>query len=649
MIQRTIQVLEFDKVRTMLSNYACTDYAKNKLLELQPYLSEREVLARIKETTEARRMLDCFGQPPISAMKEMENILVLTEKGGMLVPEQLNQAVLFITSCNRLKSYLKKTESLHVDLAYYGDSIIDLTTIVNEINLAIRGNEVDDNATKELKNIRRNINQIKSEVKTKMENLLRSKKDWFTDDFVSSRNGHYVLPVKKEFKNQVGGSVLDISSTGSTYFIEPNAVIKLEDELSLLYLQEENEVRRILYSLTALIGDHTEAIKLNMEAMTTLDFIFAKAKLSAEMKAIPAAMNTTRYIHIVNGRHPLIPASVCVPLNFTIGEGIHGIIITGPNTGGKTVTLKTVGLLEIMAQSGLHVPCEQADLCMNNLILCDIGDGQSITENLSTFSAHISNIINILELAGKDSLVLLDELGSGTDPAEGMGIAIAILEELHTKNCLFLATTHYPEIKEYANHTDGLLNAKMTFDKDSLKPLYQLEIGKAGESCALYIAKQLGLPKKMLERAYQEAYCKGPLSSKETIDPDFINSACEQINSKQTAPSITVSQTQQPVTPAKTHSMRFQIGDSVVVYPQKKIGIVFQRANEKGEVGVQIQKKKQFINHKRLKLKASAADLYPEDYDFSIIFDSVENRKARHKMDKGYQEDLEIKYEPEIH
>jgi dsDNA-specific endonuclease/ATPase MutS2 len=382
--------------------------------------------------------------------------------------------------------------------------------------------------------------------------------------------------------------------------------------------------------------------------METLDFIFAKAKLSLDMKAIPATINANRHIHIENGRHPLLKTTECVPLNFTIGDDVTGIVITGPNTGGKTVALKTVGLLDLMAQSGLHVPCENANLCLNNAVLCDIGDGQSITENLSTFSSHITNIINILNDTNGDSLILLDELGSGTDPAEGMGIAIAILEELMQKGCLFVATTHYPEVKEYANKTEGLLNAKMAFDRESLKPLYRLEIGEAGESCALYIAKRLGLPKKMLERAYQEAYCRDTSITHQKLESGFLDNPVENTDARINTP-LSLSRIEKAIPPktVNTRSQRFHIGDSVVVYPQKKIGIVYKMADEKGDVGVQIQKKKELINHKRLQLKVAASEMYPEDYDFSIVFDSVANRKARHKMDKGYQPDLAIVYEKE--
>lgn len=645
MLEKSIKALEFNKILEMAAEYAVTEQAKQKLIELRPYMNQGEVNGRLKDTTEARLILDQIGTPPLPTMKDIRMLLEQAQKGAMLIPEQLNSIGLFINGCRRMKAFLARAESLGVDIAGYGGSIHELSSLYKEIDNSIRNNAVDDNASKELKSIRRSMEQIRTEMKTKLENLLRSKKEWFTDGYVSTRNGHFVLPVKKEYKNMLSGSVLDISSSGSTYFMEPMVVSKLKDELSLLEIAESNEERRILYVLSSMVVEEAHPITLNMEAIETLDFIFAKAKLSLDMKAVPPTINVKRTIRIENGRHPLIKPSECVPLNFNLDNHISGIVITGPNTGGKTVALKTVGLFQLMAQSGLHVPCDRADLCMNNIVLCDIGDGQSITENLSTFSSHITNVINILNLIDKDSLVLLDELGSGTDPAEGMGIAIAILDELVSRECLFVATTHYPEVKEYADHTPGLLNARMAFDRESLKPLYRLEIGEAGESCALYIAKRLGLPKHMLERAYQEAYCRKSASRNVIPNPDFLKDAPEKKQNATPLPKITLTKKISPPKALSSRSQRFNVGDCVLVHPQKKIGIVYKKANEKGEVGVQIQKSKQLINHKRLQLKVAAAEMYPENYDFSIIFDTVANRKLRKKMEKGHQPGMELKYD----
>lgn len=651
--------LEYNKIIDMLCQFAMSERARTKLSKLKPYLSEAECRERMQETTDARRILESQGTPPLAAMTDLDKILELCSKGAMLVPDQLVLAAQFLISCRRMKSYLKKAEASGGEIAYYGGSINELGDLLEEIDRSIRNGRVDDSASPRLRDIRRKLESTGSQVKTKLDSLLRSKKEWFTDSFVSIRNGHFVLPVKKEYRSLVTGTVIDTSTTGGTVFIEPVAVQKLQTEISLLQMEEENEIRKILYTLTALVDEQRAAIYLNMDAMETLDMVFAKAKLSVQMKAIPVKVAVSRKMLIKAGRHPLLNQSVCVPLDFEIGCGINGVIITGPNTGGKTVALKTAGLLSMMAQSGLHVPAAQgSEFCMNNMVLCDIGDGQSISENLSTFSSHINNIIDILSTATRESLVLLDELGSGTDPAEGMGIAIAILEELKRKECLFVATTHYPEIKEYARKAEKLVNARMAFDKESLKPMYRLEIGEAGESCALYIAKRLGFPEHLLRIAHEQAY--GQKFSSNTVQTNSYNDEflfAEQDNGEEASSNRRKSERESlnpkpaPVLrgekepPKPNRSSRFNIGDSVMIYPQREIGIVYQTANEKGEIGVQSRDRKRLIPHKRLKLHVPAGELYPPDYDFSIVFDTVANRKARKKMEKGHNPELIIRYD----
>lgn len=629
-------ILEFDTIRNELSEQAVSRKAKDKILALQPFLNESHCRSRIKETSQARLILERYGTPPLSIMKDLDKIFDLTQIGSVLDTDQLTCVAGFIASCGRMKRYLKKAEETGTELALCGNSFYAAETLYNEIDRSIRNNEIDDRASPALHDIRRKIENTANAVKVKLENMLRSKKEYFADDYVTTRKGRPVLSVKKEYKNQIAGTVVDTSGTGSTYFIEPEAVRKLQDELAGLRIDEENEILRILYTLTSLVGDNISELRSNMDCMETLDFAFAKAKLSVKQNAIPAPVVTERKIKIVQGRHPLLKQDGCVPLDFEIGGEIRGVVITGPNTGGKTVALKTVGLLSLMAQSGLHIPAvEGSVLCMHDHILCDIGDGQSITENLSTFSSHITNIIDILKNISCESLVLLDELGSGTDPAEGMGLAIAILDELKQKNCLFIATTHYPEVKEFVRNTGGLINARMTFDRESLMPLYKLEIGEAGESCALYIAQKLGFPGHLLNRAQREAY--GNAAAETAFK--------EEKNSVSAAGGIIKKEIPKKTEPRRCDS--FNIGDSVTVYPQKEIGFVYKKANETGEIGVQIKGIKKMINHKRIKLLTPAEELYPENYDLSIVFDSVANRKARHKMEKGHRPDLTIQYDNE--
>ncbi|MEN8905536.1 MAG: DNA mismatch repair protein MutS [Clostridiales bacterium] len=633
MIEKMFKSLEFDVILKKLEEYALSNRAKNRIKNLKPFISNFDVINNLNETTEGKVIIEKCGNPPLSSMTELEKSITLAKKEAILIPEQLENVGGFLVSCRRLKSYLRRAETISDSVALYGNSINELSYIEEEIKRSIRGGQVDDRATQKLTTIRRKIITTSERVKTKLDLYLRNNKNWFSESFVSIKNGRYTLPIKKEFKNRLGGTVIDISKSGGTYFIEPSIVSKIHEEIGLLRIDEENEVRRILYNLTSLIVESIDLIKINIEAMEILDFIFAKGKLSIDMKGNPIPVSIERNIRIEKGRHPLLSSENLVPLDFKIGDGINGVVITGPNTGGKTVSLKTVGLLSLMAQSGLHVPAENGVFTMNNHILCDIGDGQSITENLSTFSSHITNIIDILKTSDDQSLILLDELGSGTDPKEGMGLAIAILEELEIKNCLFVATTHYPDVKDYAMTSKKMINARMTFDHQSLLPLYQLKIGEAGFSCALYIAKRLGISERIINKAELVAYGSKNKTNIDFIGNDKTDDEKPKINNVRVKDEINIKE-------KKENEIKFSIGDCVTVYPQKMTGIVCTLQNKKGELGVQVKDKKLFVNHKRLKIKVCAKDLYPEDYDLSIVFDSVENRKNRKKMSKKHDPNL---------
>lgn len=620
-------ILEFNKIITLLKDYCATEYARNKADNLSPILSELELSAAQNETTNAARLLILLGNIIFPSVDIAQSVLSAIDKEGIVYPEQLEHFVRFLASCKRIKRYLEKGKSEHNSIAYYSDELEPLDDVINEINRCITANDIDSNATKELADIRRKIENTKSQINVKLNEFIKTKKKYFSDSFVSIRNGHYTLPVKKEYKNMVSGSVIATSQTGTTYFIEPSVAIKLSQKLETLYTEEQIEKDRIIYTICAMIYEQRDCIEKNIKIIEALDFAFAKGKLSVENNCTAPKINTDRYIKIKKGRHPLLNPDICVPLDFEIGNGINGIVITGPNTGGKTVSLKLVGLFSVMAQCGLHLPCESADICMNSNILCDIGDGQNISENLSTFSAHIQNIIGILENTTRESLVLLDELGSGTDPAEGMGIAIAILEELRNSNCLFVATTHYSEVKTFADKSERVINARMTFNKDTLKPEYKLIIGEAGESCALYIAEKLGFPKHLLE------FAKIQINAKSQDEFSYAASECKKENKSSSVSKI---QKKPKSRELSKKAKSFNIGDSVIVHPEKKLGIVYKTSDEKGMIGVQIQGKKQKVNYKRIELKTKASELYPEDYDFSIIFDTVDNRKARHQMSKRH-------------
>ncbi len=628
--------IEFDKIKEMWKGLAVTDKAKEIIEETGCYLAESELRKQLRDTTNSRILIERSGTPPLQNVAEAKEILTIAGKGECLTPYQLERVEKVLVAVRRLKDYLDRGKTDNNPLAYYEENLVAVETLREEISRQIRNGAVDDYASKELRQIRSDIVRCEEQMKQKAEQVMRANKECMADNFCTTRSGRICVPVKKEYKFKIPGSVIDRSATGNTFFIEPAGVAKYYEELQLLRINEENEVCRILYTLTAMVAEAVTVMNENIRMMEKLDFIFSKGKLSIDLDAVEPMINTERRIVLTDARHPLMDKKINVPLQFEIGKQARGIIITGPNTGGKTVAIKTVMLCCIMAQCGLHVTCTSADICMNSGYLCDIGDGQDIAENLSTFSAHIKNVLEVLGEVNRDSLVIMDELGSGTDPAEGMGIAVAILEELRRSECLFLATTHYPEVKEYAEKTQDIINARMTFDKETLCPTYQMVIGEAGESCAFYIADRLGMPNEMLKTAIRAAYGETAVSAYRFQKEDTVIQKQGQHKISKT----------KKVSSGTDLGTKYRLGDSVMVYPDKKIGIVCVPVNEKGVLRIQLQNKKIWINHKRVKLLVAAAQLYPADYDFSIIFETVENRKLRHDMERKYTEET-ISYDHE--
>ena len=448
--------IEFDKIKEQWKNLAVTDKAKESIEETTCYLSEGELRKQLRDTTNSKMLLEKLGTPPLQNVAEAKEILAVAEKGDCLTPYQLERVEKVLVAVQRLKDYLNRGKIYNNPLAYYEENLDAAETLREEIRRQIRSGAVDDYASKELRQIRSDLARCEEQMKQKAEQVMRANKECMADSYCTTRNGRICVPVKKEYKFKISGSVVDKSATGNTFFIEPVGVAKYYEELQLLRINEENEVYRILYTLTAMVAEAVPVINENIRMMEKLDFIFSKGKLSMDMDAMEPAINTKRRIVLTDARHPLMDRNENVPLQFEIGKQARGIIITGPNTGGKTVAIKTVMLCCVMAQCGLHVTCTAADICMNSGYLCDIGDGQDITANLSTFSAHIKNVLEVLGAVNQDSLVIMDEMGSGTDPAEGMGIAVAILEELRKSECLFLVTTHYPAVKEYAERTQEI-------------------------------------------------------------------------------------------------------------------------------------------------------------------------------------------------
>lgn len=645
------KMLEFNVIKEKWMQLAVTEYAKKRIQQVESILEESVLRQEIRDTTSARKLMEQCGEPPLACIDEVKEIVAYAMKEKCLTPYQLERVEAALVMVQRLKDYLHRGQTWDNPIAYYEENLVVNHELREEIARQIRGEKVDDYATKELFHIRTDMSKIQDRIKQKAEQVMRAQRDCMADSYSTIRSGRICIPVKRECRKKVKGNVIDQSATGSTLFVEPESVAALQDELSLLEIAEENEVYRILYTLTAMVANSAEEMKSNIQMIEKLDFIFSKGKLSMDLGGVEPEINVERRLILRDARHPLMEPELSIPLQFQLGGDIRGIVITGPNTGGKTVAIKTVALNCYMAQCGLHVTCMEADICMNSSYLCDIGDGQNITENLSTFSSHIKNVMEITERMDQDSLVIMDELGSGTDPTEGMGIAVAIIQELQARNCLFLLTTHYPEVKDYAEQAEGVVNARMAFDRETLRPTYHLVIGEAGESCAFYIARKLGMSRNMLENAITAAYGVEGLrdysfEGEEDQQPGKQNFDGEEEGSqpgKQNFEKIEegkrfgkskIQKIKQKR--GKSLSEKFRIGDSVMVLPDQKIGIVCEPVNQKGVLRVQLPDKKIYINHKRVRLQVAATELYPEGYDFSILFDSVQARKMRHDMERKY-------------
>lgn len=508
MKERDFKSLEYNKIKDKLSEKCVSYLGKEEVQNLFPKTNIYEVRKLQKETTEAVSSILRKGTPPLFVVPIFDEILKKINITAMLTMRELLQIGNLLSNMRRLKNYFKNNEIEGSDfeiISEYFENLYSNQNVEDEIFRCIKSDELmDDRASKTLYDIRRQITDSESKIKDKLNSIIKSSNTskYLQDAVVTFRNDRYVIPIKQEYKNEVPGLVHDFSASGNTIFIEPTAIFNINNEIRELKIKEQIEVERILALLTQMVLPITDEIKRGLKNVSKIDFAFAKAKLSLEMKAFEPIINEKNYINLKKARHPLIPEDKVVPIDIWLGEKFNVLIITGPNTGGKTVALKTVGLFSMMAQSGIHIPAmESSELPVFDNIYSDIGDEQSIEQSLSTFSSHMTNVIDILNGVTKKSLVLVDELGSGTDPVEGAALARAILEKLYAEQCLTIATTHYSELKTFAIQKKGIENASCEFDVESLKPTYRLLIGVPGRSNAFAISKKLGLSDEIIKEA----------------------------------------------------------------------------------------------------------------------------------------------------
>ena len=503
--EKTMHSLEFDKICELLATFAPTDGSKSMARMLTPSEDIDTVLKKQRRTTDAKRLCDAKGMPTFGGVRDVAESCERAEKGAILTPGELLAIAAVLRTSRSLNDYCHGNHLFDTVLDEIFDRLMPNRTLEDKIVRSIISEElIADEASETLANIRRQIRITNNKIKETLQKYVQSgtHSKYLQENIVTTRNGRYVIPVKAECKNEVKGLIHDTSSSGATIFVEPTAVVEANNELRVLQSKEEHEIEKILSALSALVADFSNAIWLNYRNITELAFAFACAQMSYSMNASAPTVTEQKLIHLKRARHPLIDKDKVVPINVILGDGYDTMIITGPNTGGKTVTLKTLGLFTLMAQAGLHIPADEGStvsICEN--VLVDIGDEQSIEQSLSTFSSHMVNIVSFMDKVSSRSLVLFDELGVGTDPVEGAALAVSIIDNVRGKGAMCAATTHYAELKAYALDTPGVCNASCEFDVETLKPTYKLIIGTPGKSNAFAISEKLGLSREIIEHA----------------------------------------------------------------------------------------------------------------------------------------------------
>ncbi|MBZ4221018.1 endonuclease MutS2 [Bacillus wiedmannii] len=617
----TFEKLQYNELKDIVKSYCVSGLGKELLNKLEPSTSIKVVRNRLNETTEARAIVDAEGHVPFFGISNIASTIQKLEKGMILDPEELVSVSDFLRGCRKIKKFMLDKEFFAPVLASYANSMTEYKSIEEEINFSIKGNSIDAAASKELKRIRNNIDSVDGKIKERLTKFLNSSanKKYIQEFFISKKDDRYTIPIKSSYKNQVAGSIVEASAKGSTVFIEPHTVTKLNAELASLKAEEAMEEYQILATLSGMVVENIYHIKINMELISQYDMVFAKAKFSKSIDGIEPKLNDHGYIHLVNCKHPLLSGKV-VPLHFEIGQNYRSLIITGPNAGGKTIVLKTIGLLTLATMSGFHIAGDkETEIAIFENVFVDIGDNQSIENALSTFSSHMKNLSEIMRMSNNNTLLLFDEIGSGTEPNEGAALAISILEEFYLAGCIIVASTHYGEIKRFSEMHDDFMNAAMQFNSETLEPLYKLVIGKSGESNALWIANKMNVRERVLQRA------KEYMGNKEY--------ALEKVNeSKIRKPKF--------VQEKRENHYEYKIGDRVNVLDYDDFGIIYKEIDNFYNVVVYYNGEFVEVNVKRITLEVAAKELYPEGYDLNTLFVDYKERKMQHDIERGSKKAL---------
>ncbi|CAD2071873.1 endonuclease MutS2 [Jeotgalicoccus meleagridis] len=626
MNENTFEKLEYNELKELVKSYCVSSLGKALFDKQAPSSNLKVVEHRLKETTEARKILDSGAKMPFMNVSNIDFLVDKVEKGIILTAEELVYVNDFLRGCRRIIDFMSTKEFLAPTLSSYVNSMTELRSLEEEISIAIKNNRVDSHANKELKRVRSFIDGNEMKIKDKLNKYINSNKNYVQEGIISVKNDRYTVPIKASYKNQVNGTIIELSSKGTTAYVEPSVVRKLSDELEGLKAEESMIEYQILATLTGIINDNLHTININIDLIAQYDMINARARFSKSIDGISPHINDYGKIKLLDCKHPLLTGDI-VPLDFDIGKDYRSLVITGPNAGGKTIVLKTIGLITLATMSGFHISAsEDTEVAVFDQIFVDLGDNQSLENALSTFSSHMKNLSDILPKANNNTLLLFDEIGSGTEPNEGAALAIALLEEFYHKGCITVATTHYGEIKRYSEMHSDFMNAAMQFNQETLEPLFQLQIGKSGDSNALWISRKMKVPEHVLTRA--EKYMVDKEYGLEVLDQNKVKK--EKI-----------------IETTPTDTTLYEKGDRVKLLDYNDFGLVYELQDKFSNVTVYYQNEMIDVNKKRLKLEQKAKDLYPDDYDLDALFTDYQTRKWQHDIERGSKKALR-KIEKEI-
>ncbi len=614
MNNETINHLQFDRIIEEIQTRAIGDYSKKRIAAIQPQSNLATVRAWQKETQEARLIIDSSQHVPFMGLSQIDHLISQVKKGMLLAPPELVEAADFLRSSRMITKFFEKNQYQTPLLYNYAKALPQLLEVEEEIYQKIHNHKVSDDASRNLRRVRKQINETESEIQDKLLKFLRhpNNKTMLQESLIIKKGEHYTVPIKASYKNKIAGTIVEQSGNGQTAFIEPNTISKLNERHAMLKAEEIAEEYQVLAELTGLLAENETVIDFALETITAFDIIFARGKYSRDLNGITPDVNKSEVIQIKKGRHPFLSKDA-VPLDFNLGEEYRGLVITGANAGGKTVVLKTVGLLTLMTMVGLQIPAQAGTkiAVLDNLFV-DIGDQQNMENALSTFSGHMHNIAQILNKVKRNTLILLDEIGSGTEPNEGAALAVAIMESMYEKGGLVVATTHYGEIKRFAEIHEDFVPAAMAFDRETLTPKYKLQVGEIGDSQALWIAKKMHMSKELIQQAQKYIDQKDYRTSKQTF-----------------------AKTEEPSLFRKEKEITlFQKGDRVQLTETEAPGLVYHDEGE-SQIEVLINDEISEVPRQRVKLLMSAQELYPADYDLDSLFIDYHTRKKNRDLDRG--------------